>query len=165
MIGNDLSAPLLKASDASDPVLLEMKKGVLLDVGNILNQFANLDRGIRDLCDACSEHIGRSKRLPRIGPNTPPAPKDSPVGKPASEFTSAEDYSFFVLLSIINNHIYTDLFRPFHPAAPPEQNDQLEEEYMKKIDTCMCDDIRPCLPSSCLAHAISVAARRGVMEI
>ena len=141
MIGNDLSAaPLLKSSDASDPVLVEMKKGVLLDVGNILNEFANLDRGIRDFCDACSEHIGKFKRLPPFGPHTPPAPKDSPVGKPASEFTSAEDYSFFVLLSIINNHIYTDLFRPFHPAAPPEQNDQLEEEYMKKIDTCMCDD-------------------------
>jgi hypothetical protein len=137
MVGEGLSAPLLKPSDASDPVLLEMKKGVLLDVGNILNQFSNLDRSIRDFCDACAEHIGKSKRLPRIGPHTTPTPRDSPVGRPASEFTSAEDYAFFVLLSIIINHLYVDIFRPFHPAASPEENDQREEEYLTKIDTCM----------------------------
>jgi len=148
----DLSSDaLLKAPNAPDAALLEMKKGLLLDVGNIPNQFSKLNRGILDLCEACSEHIGKSKRLPPNGPNTPPAPKDSPVGKPASEFTSAEDYSFFVLLSIINNRIYTDIFRPFHPAASLEENDQLEEEYMKKIDTCMCGDICSCLPSSRLA--------------
>jgi hypothetical protein len=103
MIGDGLSAPLLKPSDASDPVLLEMKKGVLLDVGNILNQFSNLDRNIRDFCNECAEHIVRTKRLPRIGPSTPPLGTDSPVGKSASEFTSAEDYAFFALLSIVNN--------------------------------------------------------------
>jgi len=137
MIGEGLSAPLLKSSDAADPVLLEMKKGVLLDVGNILHQFANLDRTIRDFCDACAEHIGTSKHLPRIGPYTTPASKGSPVAKPPSEFTSTEDYTFFTLLSIINTRIYDDIFRPFHPAAPPSDNDRLETEYLSKIDTSL----------------------------
>jgi hypothetical protein len=114
-----------------------MKKGVLLDVGNILEQFSNLNRSIRDFCGTCAEHIGKSKRLPRIGRNTAPPPQGSPVCKPASEFTSAEDYSFFALLSIINNRVYADIFQPFHPAASPEENGQRGREYAMKIDICM----------------------------
>ena len=165
MIGDGLSAPLLKPSDASDPVLLEMKKGVLLDVGNILNQFLNLDRSVRDFCDACAEHIGGSKRLPRIGPHAIPVPRNSPVGKLASEFTSAEDYSFFILLSIINNRIYADIFRPFHPAATPEENDQLEEQYLKKIDTCTHQYYSVHVSILVAQYAFSVTARSSVMEI
>ena len=60
-VGNDFSTLLLKAPDTSNPVLLEMKKGALFDVGNVLDQFASLDWGIRNFCDACSEHIGKSK--------------------------------------------------------------------------------------------------------
>ena len=118
MIGGDLAPPTLKPSGALDPVLLEMKKGVLLDVGKILEQFSNLNRSIRDFCGTCAEHIGKSKRLPRIGRNTVPPPQGSPVCKPASEFTSAEDYSFFALLSIINNPTF---FNPSIPLLLPKK--------------------------------------------
>jgi hypothetical protein len=63
-------------------------------------------------------------------------PRNSPVGKPAYEFTSTGDYVFFALLSIINTHLYRDIFRPFHPAASAQESDRYEEEYLKMIDTC-----------------------------
>jgi len=165
MVGEGLSVPLLKPLDASDLVLLEMKKGVLLDAGNILNQFSNLDRNIRDFCDACAVEIAEPKRLPRLGPHNPPASLDSLVGKAAPEFASAEDYVFFVLLSTINNRIYMDIFRPFHPAAPEEDNEKYEEEYMRKIDTCM--SVVPF--SACIlmvdCHTISLPVLRSFLEI
>jgi hypothetical protein len=135
MVDGHFSPPLPKSSDALDPVLLEMKKGELLDAGNILNDFNKLCQRIRDFCDACAVHVGEFKQLPRMGPHA--ASPDTLIGKPAREFASAEDYVFFVIISTITNRIYQDIFRPFHPTTAPDVKDRYEEEYLKTIDACM----------------------------
>lgn len=135
--GDGLSAPLLKGADATDPVLLEMKKGLLLNVGNVLDQFADLDRTIRAFCDRSADEINGRKSLPRFTGQVSPVAAGSPIGKPASEFTSVEDYVYFVLLSILNSQLYTYIFRPFHPIASVDENERYERQYEEKIDSCM----------------------------
>jgi hypothetical protein len=114
-----------------------MRRGSLLDVGNVVKQFLDLNANLRAFCDEISDHTGRSKRLPRLRAQSSAVPENSPVGKPAHEFSSPDEYVFFVLLSIINTHIYDDIFRPFHPAASAQESNRYEEEYLKMIDTCM----------------------------
>lgn len=161
--GDGLTPPQLPAADSSNPVLLEMRKGVLLDVGNVLNQFSKMDRTIRAFCEQSSDYIGKSKRLPRMT-HQPTLPKNSPVGRPAHDFSSTEEYLYFILLSIINTHLYEDIFRPFHPAASPQESDRYEEEYLMMIDKCR-------LMTSCglfrrlSFHIISFTTGFGSVEI
>jgi hypothetical protein len=122
LAANGLPPPQLPAADSSNPVLLEMRKGVLLDVGNALNQFSEIDRTIRAFCEQCSDYIGQSKRLPRMT-HQAALPKNSPVGTPAYE-----DYVFF---AIIKTHLHGGIFRPFHPAASAHDSDRYEEELDK----------------------------------
>lgn len=144
---NGPSAPLLKGTDATDPVLLEMKKGLLLNVENVLNQFVDLNQTIRAFCDRFADGTSGRKRLPRFTGQVDPVPAGSPVGKLASEFTSVEDYIFFVLLSIVTSHIYSDIFRPFHPVASTDENERYEKQYEQKIDSCMYSSVfaKPCI--------------------
>ena len=132
-LSGDGSAPQpLGAIDSSNPVL-EMRGGALLGVANVLNQFSKMNRTIHDFCERNSDYIGQSKRVPR----RPSAlPEHGPVGKPAYEFSCSEDFVFFTLLSIINTHLYDDIFRPFHPAASAQESDRYEEHHLKLIDTC-----------------------------
>jgi hypothetical protein len=163
LAANGLPPPQLPAADSSNPVLLEMRKGVLLDVGNVLTQFSKMDRMIRAFCEQSSDYIGKSKRLPRITHQSA-LPKNSPMGKPAYEFTSTEDYVFFVLLSIINTHLYDDIFRPFHPAASARDSDRYEQEYLKMIDKCRL--VPYCSFFRCLNfQIISFATGFGSVEI
>src|ERR1700733_13097138 len=91
------SAPShLAASELSNAVVLEMRKGALLDVGNVLNQFAKMDKDIRAFCDKSADHIGKSKRPAWTTTQLSAFPENSPVGKPAHEFVKLEDYVFFV---------------------------------------------------------------------
>ena len=133
--GDGLAPPQLNA-DWSNPVVLEMRKGLLLDVGSVLNKFSKMDRDIRTFCEESSEHMARTKRLPRMTAQSSALPENSTIGKPAREFGSPEEYIFFVLLSTINTHLYEDIFRPFHPAASVQESDRYEEEYLEMIDTC-----------------------------
>lgn len=126
----------LRGTDTADPTFLEMQKGLFLDVGNVLEEFANLDRGVRSFCDRCGGYIGRTKQLPRISPPPQPVPKNSPINKSPEDFPTVEDYVYFMLLSIINSHLYRDIFQPFHPASSIEENKRYEEQYERKIDTC-----------------------------
>ena len=132
--GNGLTPSQLGAN----PVVIEMRRGRLrLDAGNVLKQFLGLNTNVRTFCEDISSHIGQLKQLPRLGALSSTLPENSPVGKPAHQFSSPEEYVFFVLLSIINTHIYDDIFRPFHPAASAQESNRYEEEYLKMIDTCM----------------------------
>jgi hypothetical protein len=144
LTADGLAPPQLGAADSSNPVLLEMKKGVLLDVGSVLNRFSKMDRTVRAFCERSSDYIGKSKRMTHRSA----LPRNSPVGKPTYEFPSTEDYVFFALLSIINTHLYEDIFRPFHPAASAKENDRYEKEYLKMIDTCGWWPILQPLPMS-----------------
>ena len=127
------SAPQpLGAVDSSNPVL-EMRRGSLLGVEKVLHQFSEMNRTIRVFCERSSDFIGESTRVPRM---TLALPEHSPVGKPAYEFSSSEDYVFFTLLSIINTHLHDNIFRPFHPAASAQESDRYEELYLKIINTC-----------------------------
>jgi len=47
--GDGSAPPQLGVSELSNPVVLEMRKGALLDVGNVLNQFAKLDKDISNV--------------------------------------------------------------------------------------------------------------------
>jgi hypothetical protein len=40
-----------------------------------------------------------------------------------------------MLPSIINTHLFDDIFQPFHPAASVQERDRYEEEYLKMINT------------------------------
>jgi hypothetical protein len=112
------------AADPLDPVF-EAGKGV--GAGDVLSQFSKMDRTIRAFCEQSSNHIAQSKRLPQMTHQPLTLPERSPVGKSAHEFTSTEDYVFFTLLSIINTHLYGDIFRPFHPAASAEESQRCEK--------------------------------------
>lgn len=128
----------LGAADSSNPVLLEMRKRGLMDFGGVLNQFSDLGSDIRALCDKCAEHIGRSTQLPR---KPVPLLRQSPIGKPAHEFGSAEDYAFFTLLSIVNTNTCDMVFGPFHPALTERDSSRYMGEYVEMIDSCASLDI------------------------
>jgi hypothetical protein len=125
------------AADGSTPPQLGAADTVrvLWDVENILNQFSKMDRTIRTFYEQTSDYTGQSKQPPRMTHHFA-SPKNSPVGQPAYEFTSSADYVFFTLLSIINTHVYNDIFGPFHPAVTAQESDRYEEEYLKMIETC-----------------------------
>lgn len=114
-----------------------MKKGLLLCVGNVLDRFTDLGRDIRVFCDCYADEIGEFKRLPSFTRQLPPVLPGNPVGKPASEFTSVEDYIYFAALSIINLHLYTYIFKPFHPTAGVDENERYEKQYEKEIHSCL----------------------------
>lgn len=134
--GDVRGPPVLRGADATDPVLLEMQKGLLLNVGNVLDEFEDLDRDVRAFCDRCADYIAKMKQLPRITAVSPTVPAGSPVSKPPADFPGVEDYVYFTLLSIINSRLYGDIFRPFHPAISVEENKRYEEQYERRIDTC-----------------------------
>lgn len=134
--GDGRNAPLLQGVDAINPVVVAMQKGVLLDVGNVLDRFAKLDRDVREFCNRCADTIGKTKQLPHTFMPSPPITTNGPVGRPPSDFSTVEDYISIVLLSIINLHLYRDIFRPFHPVATDEENRRYEKQYKEKIKNC-----------------------------
>jgi hypothetical protein len=119
-------------ANASEPVIEEMKKGMLLGVERTVNQFAGINRQTQEFCNTWAEHVARFKNLPR---NSLPVDATNPVARPASEFQNAEDYAFFSLISIINTHLYNAIFRPFHPAASAQQNSIFEQGYRRQVQT------------------------------
>jgi hypothetical protein len=110
-----------------------MRNRGLLDYGNLLHQFSELGGSIQSLCNQCAEHIGRLTQLPR---KPLPLPQQSPVGKPAHEFGSAEDFVFFASLSIVNTNTCDFVFGPFHPALSEKDNSRYMAEYVEMIDSC-----------------------------
>ena len=135
-----MTPPQLSAADTLNLVILEMTKGRFLDVDNALDQFPKLNKDIRLFCQQCSDHIARSdpKPIPWPAVHSSCSPENSPVGKPAHEFSSFDDYLYFVLLSIINKHLCQNIFQPFHPAASMQESDRCKKEYAKLADTCRC---------------------------
>ena len=127
-----MTPPQLSATDSSNPVILEMRKGIFLDVDNALNQFHKLNKDIRLFCQQCSDHIARLEPIPWPTVHSSFSPESSPVGKPAHDFLSLEDYLYFVLLSIVNRRLCESIFRPFHPAAPVQESDSYKREYSRR---------------------------------
>ena len=109
-----------------------MKKGMLHGVEKNVNQFAGINRQTQEFANIWAEHAAKSKVLPS---NSPPVDAASPVAWPASKFLNAEDYAFFSLLSILNTHLYNNIFRPFHPAASSQQNSIFQQGYQKQTHT------------------------------
>ncbi|KAF8317141.1 hypothetical protein DL93DRAFT_2226502 [Clavulina sp. PMI_390] len=130
--GDGLSAPLSRGS-STDPVLLELKSGLLLNVGNVLDHFTDFQRDVQSFCDKTADHLSRYKGTPRFSAEAA-APRNSPVTKPASDFPSVEEFIYFILLSIMNTRLYSDIFLPFHPCAGVDENRRWEEEYRNVID-------------------------------
>ncbi|KAF8317134.1 hypothetical protein DL93DRAFT_590383 [Clavulina sp. PMI_390] len=130
--GDGLSAPLSRGS-STDPVLLELKSGLLLNVGNVLDHFTDFQRDVQSFCDKTADHLSRYKGTPRFSAEAA-APRNSPVTKPASDFPSVEEFIYFILLSIVNTRLYSDIFLPFHPCAGVDENRRWEEEYRNVID-------------------------------
>jgi len=139
-----MSSYLVKTSGKRKSTLI-LGRRPPIERSDEVDQFLELNQSIRDFCEAYAEHIGEFKRLPppmkrfprmslRKSPRTPPASNNSPVGKAAGEFNSVADYSLAVLLAIINNRIYTDIFQPFHPVASHQDNSWYEAKYEAIID-------------------------------
>lgn len=125
------------STSPSDPILREMQRGILFDIGSILDQFVDFDREVRAFCDNVADYYASIAKLP-YGLNSINTTSSGPfVTKPASEFPSVEDYVFFTLLSIINTNAYKYIFRPFHPAGSKEDNSKLESEYERQVETGM----------------------------
>ena len=113
----------------------EMLQNMLIDVGKKIRDFTALNSNTRTVASKWSMHVGKIKTLPT---SSQPLPRDSPVGKGPSQFPSAEDYAYFSLLSIINTHLYNQIFHPFHPAASDAENTKLETNYQRLVETGVC---------------------------
>ena len=107
------------------------------NIEDVRRQFSDMDKRIRDFSQKMSDCIVQPNTLPSPTAQSPPLPGNSPVGKPAREFPSVEDYAFFALLSIINKYMCEVIFEPFHPAASPQDNARYAEEYSAMIGTLM----------------------------
>jgi hypothetical protein len=116
-------------------LIAEMKKGMVFGTEKTVNQFSGINRKIVEFSNVWAEHVTRYTRL--LPQSSPPidAANPGPVARPASQFTNTEDYAFFSLISIINIHLYTRIFQPFHPAATPQQNSLFEQGYQRQIQT------------------------------
>ncbi|KAF8317139.1 hypothetical protein DL93DRAFT_2165797 [Clavulina sp. PMI_390] len=130
--GEGLGAALAWGS-STDPVLLELNSGRLLNVGNVLDHFTDFQRDMQSFCDKTADQLSHHKGTPQFSPDAA-APKNSPVTKPASDFPSVEEFIYFALLSIVNTRLYNDIFLPFHPCASIDENRRWEEEYRNIID-------------------------------
>lgn len=125
------------AQSPSDPVVREMMRGVLCDVGGLLNRFNDIIQEIRTICDDCVDDVFESKKgisiyeenYLQIGQT------ESPVGKAIDNFPSPGDYLYFAFLSVINRCIWTYLFSPFHPCATCAENDRCVAMYKRKSIT------------------------------
>ena len=129
----DGSTPRGLGPDSSNPVIVEMRKRGLTDFTHLLNQLLELNSAIQDVCNQCADHVAKSKQLPR---RPSPLSQPSPLGKPAHEFSSTEDYVFFASLSIVNTVTCDFVLGPFHPAVSEKENARWMEEYIEVIDTC-----------------------------
>ena len=107
----------------------EMKQGMLHGVEKNVNQFSAINRQTQEFSNTWAEHAAKFKVLPRTSPQVDAT---NPVARPASNFLNAEDYAFFSLISIINTHLYNNIFKPFHPAASPQQNSIFQQGYRKQ---------------------------------
>ena len=113
----------------------EILQNVLVGVEETMRDFTALNRNTQTLASKWSTHVRGVKTLPS---SSQPLTRDSPVGKGPSQFSDAEDYAYFSLLSIINTHLYDRIFHPFHPAASDAENAGLKTNYQRQVEAGVC---------------------------